>query len=111
MTCIDRLKELHPDWDEERINQYTIDRCPHDQYIAKEASFCSKTMNCELCWNRDVSHIDEDALWWKADLFLKTEDARRLDKLVDNIGKSEGDIIGLALEFYEKHLYKLGSLN
>lgn len=82
MTCIDRLKELHPDWDNDRINQYTIDRCPHDQYIAKEPSFCSKIMDCERCWSRDISHIDEDVLWWKKKMFLNSNSSRRLDRLI-----------------------------
>lgn len=59
MTCVDKLKELHPDWGQDEIDYALNEECP-DAYIDIDAPkdefgilWCG-TDRCDECWNREI---------------------------------------------------------
>lgn len=58
MTCIERLRELHPDFTNEDIDNYVFDCCPETDGIADDPEWCClNNVNldvCRACWDREV---------------------------------------------------------
>ena len=106
MTCIEKLKELRPDWTEEDIECYTSAMCPAGMYIAPDAAFCTKTFNCKKCWERDIPALEEDNLYEFRGK-LNGETMRRLINLRDRLDKDPEDVIQAALLLYEDALNAL----
>ena len=114
MTCIEKLRELHPDWDDEKVEYYVGHRCPMREYIHQRPINCgahgwedSDDIDCEKCWNREVY---EDETYNKHHLsqWMTGEDMRRLRKLEERLGCSVGTLIAAALKTYEDGLNAIG---
>ncbi len=60
MTCLDKLRELHPEWDDETIGLCVKNRCPELYMEIETPSFCPARgdlgrvdLVCGTCWVRD----------------------------------------------------------
>lgn len=108
MTCIEKLRELHPDWDDEKVRYYIEKHCPTSEYILPRPLSCSahgwedpNEIDCEKCWNREV---DDDRVWFEICERLTGEDIRRLDMLAERTGYFRNKVIQAALKIYEDGL-------
>ena len=57
MTCIEKLRELHPEWSEEEIEDSILTLCPSDFGIRWERpSVCgfANSWICERCWGTEA---------------------------------------------------------
>lgn len=56
MTCREKLKIIHPTWDENSIKDAFAWDCPSDYDILKEPKYCMNggISECEKCWDREV---------------------------------------------------------
>jgi hypothetical protein len=52
MTCIEKLRELHPEWDEDRIGEVCAYDCVEEHGIEVGARMCGYT-TCAACWERE----------------------------------------------------------
>ena len=109
MTCIDKLREIHPEWTEEEITEYTKHRCPITQHIMHRPIFCggyiwekSDKHTCERCWEREL--YPENMNMYSTNFRLTGEDMRRLDRLSKRVNKSTDEVIYAALKIYEDGL-------
>lgn len=102
MTCIDKLREVNPDWTEEDIEYHISESCPAAQFIAPDASFCTKTFDCKKCWEREAPEDDDNN--HKFEGMLSGETMRRLIRLRDRLDKDPEDVIKAALLLYEDAL-------
>lgn len=111
MTCIEKLRELHPDWDDEKV-RYHVEHCcvegSASGYIMPRPLYCgahgwedSDDIDCEKCWNREV---DEKHNRHATTLLLTGEDRRRMDRLKIRIGKTREEVVAAALKLYEDAL-------
>lgn len=101
MTCIEKLRELHPEWDDEMIEIRIGEDCPMFHYIAPEPAFCNKTCDCKRCWEREIP-VSENENLYDLEEKLTGRTMRRLRRLHDRIaGKDPGEIIDEALQYYE----------
>lgn len=110
MTCIDKLRELYPDWDEEKVRYHVDHNCPHAEYILPRPLGCgahgwedSDDDDCEKCWNRDIPEIVDD-FRHESLLYLTSEDMRRLGRLAKRTGYSRDNVASVALKMYEDSL-------
>lgn len=110
MTCIDKLKELHPDWDDGEIRYYVENHCVTSEYIMPRDIHCgahgweeSEDCTCEKCWNREI-YEDERCNKHDTKVYLTGEDMRRLGRLVKRTGYSRDKVVSAALLLYEDGL-------
>ena len=110
MTCIEKLRELHPDWDDEEVEYYINRWCPSKDYILHKPLNCgahgwedSDDDDCEKCWNREV-YENEKHNRHNVGLFLTGEDLRRLDRIGKRLRKERDEVVGAALKMYEDGL-------
>lgn len=54
MTCIEKLRELHPEWSEYKIQKAIECDCPHDHVEIGVADCDSEELSCDECWAREV---------------------------------------------------------
>lgn len=61
MTCIEKLRELHPEWDEDWIRETVHCQCPSTFDLNSDPEQCPKKTkrstigeSCPECWNREV---------------------------------------------------------
>lgn len=63
MTYLEKLREMHPDWNEARINNAFYDDCPSQHFdLPNEDYNCPAEVwnedrryhDCEECWNREI---------------------------------------------------------
>lgn len=113
MTCIEKLRELHPDWNDEKVGQYIDNMCPENEFIMISPEWCgaygwekSEKHTCEKCWNREV--LDEDHNRHEMKVYLTGEESRRLRRLEERLGCSVGGLIAAALKTYEDGLNAIG---
>lgn len=109
MTCIEKLREIHPEWTEEEISEHIKRRCPIHSYIAHRPIYCgayiwesSDKQTCRRCWDREMypEHMNRYA----TNFSLTGEDMRRLDRLAKRVGKSTDEVLYAALKLYEDGL-------
>ena len=66
MTCIEKLRELHPEWDEEHVLRKIKYSCPSEFDIAADPKLCGM---CDDCWEREadaeIPHEFEYRSRWK----------------------------------------------
>lgn len=113
MTCIEKLRELHLDWDDEKVEYYVRKHCvagPVCGYIMSKPDYCSPIgwpydVYCERCWNREV---DDKCNWFEIRESLTGEDMRRLDSLAKRTRYSNSKVIQTALKIYEEELDTYG---
>lgn len=113
MTCIEKLRELHPEWDEEKIEYFKENICPSSYmsgYIIPKSPVCdaygwedASYDQCKTCWNRDI-YEDENRNRHETELWLTGEDMRRLDRLAARVGVSREKVVQAALKIYEEGL-------
>lgn len=108
MTCIEKLRELHPDWDDNELQYYVDNCCVTREYIMTRPVYCgshgweeSENWTCEKCWNREV-YEDESHNKHDTRLYLTGETMRRLSRLTKRTGYSRADIVAAALLLYEE---------
>lgn len=58
MTCFEKLREIHPEWTDEKIRRFVEEECPDIENIARMPEWCDPFVNCDQCWNRDVPDTD-----------------------------------------------------
>lgn len=83
MTCIEKLRELHPEWDEYRIQKAIDCDCPH-VHIGIDIADC-ELIDCEDCWNRIVDgvHIPREFEYVLRDPPPLSGKLRRFVKIID----------------------------
>lgn len=54
MTCIEKLREIHPEWTDKKIKSFVEEECPDIEQIACMPEWCDPFVNCEQCWEREV---------------------------------------------------------
>lgn len=57
MTCLEKLKSEHPDWDEQTVHEYTLRNCPSYLRLLPDPGWCTYTLffnTCTSCWNREM---------------------------------------------------------
>lgn len=60
MTCREKLKAYHPNWNEERFESHIYNDCP-DEYGYHRTLTCSDFVgNCTRCWNSEVEQTKEE---------------------------------------------------
>ena len=105
MTCIEKLRELHPDWDDEEIEYYVEKRCVAKELIMPRPSYCgayiwekSDKAVCERCWNREIPEIMDD-FKHETLFYLTGEELRLLNKLTKYLDctREEAVVEGLRL--------------
>lgn len=56
MTCLEKIKQLHPDWSANSIRE---NRCPMWDFDVEKPDYCEKVDDdCEMCWNREIPGTD-----------------------------------------------------
>ena len=63
MTALEKLRQDHPDWDEDRIAWNVEQQCPDDfKYVCEGTYMCDNESEsgCKLCWNREISEEKEN---------------------------------------------------
>ena len=101
MTCIEKLREIHPDY--VSIPNLDIPRgCPHDYYISPMVKGCEKVFSCKTCWNREIP--EERFNRYTLEDKLTGESMRRLDNLCDRLDKDPEKVVEAALLLYEDAL-------
>ena len=103
VTCLEKLRELKPDWDEDRLKECIKGCCPSTAYIMHDPMWCVTQHNCEACWNREVSE-DEYNNYYETTVILTGEDMRRLTALCGSVDKSRSGVVSSALYFLEQSL-------
>lgn len=110
MTCVERLRELYPDWDEDKISCAVGYWCPSDFNILCDPAYCRIGMDnplaCEACWAREAN---SGATLYERTIYLTASDLHRLNQLVLSSNKRVSDIISEALKLYEDQYLKEGS--
>lgn len=57
MTCFEKLRSEHPDWDENTLYEYTLRNCPSYLKLLPDPSDCTygtTDYHCTACWNREM---------------------------------------------------------
>ena len=55
MTCKEKLRKLHPEWNDELFFDVIKSGCPDDYFDIEEIDHCEPfTSVCEKCWNREI---------------------------------------------------------
>ena len=57
MTCYEKLKSEHPDWDEKTLYEYTLRMCPSYLDWLEDPKDCYNGIadyQCSECWNREM---------------------------------------------------------
>lgn len=57
MTCYEKLKSKHPDWDEKTLYEYTQRMCPSYLDWLEDPADCrngASNRQCADCWNRKM---------------------------------------------------------
>lgn len=54
MTCFEKLREIHPEWTDEKIRRFVKEECPDVAQIMNKPEWCAPFVNCEQCWKREV---------------------------------------------------------
>ena len=92
MTCKEKLKEMHPDWDENVINGQTMSYCPFElgiNYPPKQA--CSHT-TCKHCWNHEIpKEKGETKVIYAHIPGYNVEEVNAVDVKVEPVIKDSGD--------------------
>ncbi len=102
MTCIDKLRELRPEWSEEKISYIVSRQCPDLHMDIPAYSNCNPPDTCQLCWEREAPEDSDNN--HKFDGMLSGETMRRLIRLRDRLDKDPEDVIQAALLLYEDAL-------
>lgn len=110
MTCIDKLRELHPEWTEEQITKYVDRGCVTSEYIMRRPVYCgahswedSDNIDCITCWNQEI-YENEQHNWYDANVRLTGEDMRRMKRIAERTGYSRDKVVAAALKLYEDGL-------
>ena len=55
MTCLDKLKQANPDWDDARIGYAIKHQCPWNYRYIEMPDWCEgyNDLKCKTCWNLD----------------------------------------------------------
>ena len=88
MTCKEKLKEMHPEWDENVINGQTMSYCPFElgiDYPPKQA--CSHT-TCKHCWNHEVPGDNVEEVHA---VDIKIEHVKKASEAFDDLSKTAAD--------------------
>lgn len=70
MTCIEKLKELYPEYGEEDIKYYMLESCPGAFMEVTSPPYCDfrSYSNCERCWNEEYKEpIPHEFEFWRRD--------------------------------------------
>lgn len=61
MTCLEKLKQGHPDWDDEKIGEVIKRQCPWNYGYLARPVWCegSNDLKCKTCWNLDIPEKKE----------------------------------------------------
>lgn len=61
MTCIDKLREIKPGWNEARISEAVRNDCPEDWHIVHDGGSCPRGLlgHCKECWDREIDIVED----------------------------------------------------
>jgi hypothetical protein len=54
MTCLEKLKQTHPELDDEGIKGLVEEQCPNNFGIMSMPDHCDPYVTCDKCWNREI---------------------------------------------------------
>lgn len=54
MTCLEKLKQMHPELDDEGIKDLVEEQCPDNFGIMGMPDHCDPYVTCDKCWNREI---------------------------------------------------------
>jgi hypothetical protein len=54
MTCLEKLKQMHPELDDEGIKGLVEEQCPDNFGIMGRPDHCDPYVTCDKCWNREI---------------------------------------------------------
>jgi hypothetical protein len=54
MTCLEKLKQMHPELDDEGIKGIVEEDCPQNFGIMSMPDHCDPYVTCDKCWNREI---------------------------------------------------------
>lgn len=60
MTCLEKLKQNHPDWTDEKVREFVEKDCPDGDYIMGDPDWCDPYVTCDRCWNREIPSTEPD---------------------------------------------------
>ena len=106
MTCIEKLREIHPEWTEAQVTDYVKRGCPTRLYIMHKPIYCgwetSESQYCKMCWDRNVTAESQNI--YNAEFCLTGEDMRRVRQLAKRVDKTTDEVLYAALNLYEYYL-------
>ena len=57
MTCKEKLKYKHPEFDDELIEQIMKEDCPSDWGLEDDDSNCPYAGGCDKCWANEAVEV------------------------------------------------------
>jgi hypothetical protein len=54
MTCLEKLKQMRPELDDDGIKGYVEEHCPDNFGIMGTPDHCDPYVTCDKCWNREI---------------------------------------------------------
>lgn len=60
MTCLEKLKQMHPELDDKEIKRIAEDLCPNEFDIMNDADYCDPYVTCDKCWNREIPGTEQE---------------------------------------------------
>lgn len=79
MTCLEKLKEMHPHWTAEDIRRTSIRDCPHSYGIMGDPIWCLEedgNDRCKRCWEREV--LEEKSAYEICQEIMNNPDAKKV---------------------------------
>lgn len=92
MTCKEKLKEMHPDWDENVINGQTMSYCPFELGINYPPGQACTHTTCKHCWNHEIpEERGDDKVIYAHIPGNNVEEDHAVDVKVEPVIKDSGD--------------------
>ena len=86
MTCLEKLKQDHPDFTADKISEIVEDECPSDYGIMKDPdnfSLCSD--HCDECWNREIPNTEKKSNLQEAMEKLQADATKRFMESLESV--------------------------
>ena len=60
MTCLEKLKQMYPELDDEGIKGLVEEQCPNHLGIMGMPDHCDPYVTCDKCWNREIPGTEQE---------------------------------------------------
>lgn len=85
MTCIEKVKELHPEWDEEIIENVIIGDCPSDHMRIDLPDVDCEVGACRACWNQEFPDSEYVGIPWEFEYIGRTTGEKHFVRITEKI--------------------------